>query len=139
MYKIVNCFTKDMGSAGGQIRLGYYDKLDAQGITAWLNNVRVSSIINNYDGGNPAPGIMFYLTTSSSWDDDRIIAARAGFAGATVNLPAKRRIMEDAIVTAGNTGRVYVYAELTDITITDDIEARFVLEGWGRFIAFNEG
>ena len=138
LYKLVNTFTKDMGSAGSQIVLGYVDKLDAQGITGYLNNLRVSSIINNYDGGNPAPGIMFYLSTGSSWNDDRVITGRAVPMGGTVSLPAKRRITEDSVIVSGNTGRVYLYAELTDITVSDNIEARFVVETWGRFVEFTE-
>lgn len=138
MYKLVNTFTQDMGSAGSQVSLGYIDKLDAQGISGYLNNVRVSSIINNYDGGNPAPGIMFYLTTGSTWNDDRVISARAVPMGGTVSLPAKRRITEDSVIVSGNTGRVYLWAELTDITVSDNIEARFVVETWGRFVEFTE-
>ena len=138
MYKIVNAATKDMGSAGAQTRLGVIGKVDAQGITAYLNNVQVSAIINNYDGGDTTPGIMFYLTTSVTWDDNRIIAAGAVGIGGKVSLSAKRRIKENAEDPQGNTGTVHLWAELTDITVTDDIELRYVAETWGSFILFTE-
>ena len=137
-YKIVNAFTEDMGSGGGQVRLGYLDKVDAQGITAWANNFVVSCIINNYDGGNPAPGIMLYATTGDPFSDDEIITARAVFSGGTVSLALKRGIKADAAKATSNDGRIFLYAELTDITITDDVEARFVVESWGNFIEFTE-
>ena len=137
-YKIVNALTKDMGSGGGQIRLGYLDKLDAQGITAWANNFVVSTMVNNYDGGNPALGIMVYATTGDPFSDDEIITARAVYSGGTVSLALKRPIRADAEKATANDGRIYLYAELTDITVTDDVEARFVIESWGNFIEFTE-
>ena len=137
-YKLVNSFTKDMGSGGGQIRLGYVDKLDAQGITGYLHNLQISAIINNYDGGDTTPGIMFFLTSDDSFDSDTIIDAAAVPIAGKVSLSAKRNIYQDADQVKGNTGRVHLYAELTDITITDNIEARFVVATWGNFVEFTE-
>ena len=138
LYKLVNVMTKDMGSAGGQILLGYVDKLDAQGVTGYLNNVVVSAIINNYDGGDTTPGIMVYATTGMTWDDDFVITAKAMAIGGTVSLSCRRSIKFDAAKTTGNIGTVYLWAELTDITIADDLECRFVFETWGRFVEFTE-
>ena len=138
MYKIVNCATKDMGSAGAQIRLGVIGKVDAQGITAYLNNVQVSAIINNYDGGDTTPGIMFYLTTDTTWDDDHIISAGATGIAGKLSLSAKRRIKENAADPKGNTGTVHLWAELTDITLSDNINMRYVVETWGSFVLFTE-
>ena len=137
-YKIVNVATKDMGSSGTQTRLGVIGKVDAQGITAWLNNVQVSAIINNYDGGDTTPGILFYLTTSTTWDDNRVIAAAAAPIAGKVSLSAKRRIKENNEDPQGNTGTVHLWAELTDITISDNIEMRYVAETWGNFVLFTE-
>ena len=137
-YKIVNVFLKDMESAGGQRRLGYVSKVDAQGITGYVNNLQVSAIINNYDGGDTTPGIMFYLTTDTTWSDDRIITASAAPIAGKVSLSAKRRIKENAADPNGNTGTVHLWAELTDITITDDIDMRCVVETWGNFVLFTE-
>ena len=137
-YKIVNAFTKNMGSGGGQVKLGYMDKVDAQGITAWANNFVVSCMVNNYDGGNPAPGVMVYATTGDSYSDDSIITARAFYSGGTVSLALKRGIVKDSTAEAANDGRIFLWAELTDITVSDDVEARFVVESWGNFIEFTE-
>ena len=137
-YKIVNSDTKAMGSAGGQIRLGVISKVDAQCISAYLNNVVVSAIINNYDGGDTTPGIMFYLTTATTWSDDYIISAKATPIGGTVSLSAKRYIKENEADLKGNIGTVHLWAELTDITISDNIDLRYVCETWGSFLLYTE-
>ena len=137
-YKIVNAATKDMGSAGAQVRLGKVSKVDAQGVTAYLNNIVVSGIINNYDGGDTTPGIMFYLTTDTTFSDDTIISAGATNTAGRVSLSAKRWIKENLVDVKGNRGTVHLWAELTDITISDNIELRYVAESWGRFILFEE-
>ena len=126
-----------MGSAGGQIQLGYINKLDAQGITGFLKNLQVSAIINNYDGGDTTPGIMFYLTTSASWADAKVITASATAMAGKVSLSANRRIEVNAEDATGNTGTVHLWAELTDITISDAIELRYVVETWGNFVQWN--
>jgi len=137
-FKVVNAASKNMGSGGAQIRLGKVQKVDAQGITGYLNNVQVSAIINNYDGGDATPGLMFYLTTSTSWDDNYIISAAATGIAGKVNLSAKRYIKENLVDELGNQGTVHLWAELTDITISDDINMRYVVETWGSFILFDE-
>ena len=137
-YKICNAFTKDMGSGGGQIHLGYVSKVDAQGITAWINNLQCSAIVNNYDGGDETPGIMFYLTTNNSWSDDYVITAAATAVGGKVSLSAKRTIVENTNDIQGNEGKVNLWAELTDITVSDNIDLRVVVETWGRFVLFTE-
>ena len=137
-YKIVNAATKSMGSAGAQVRLGYVSKVDAQGISGYLHNLQVSAIINNYDGGDTTPGIMFYLTTDVAFDDDEIITASAAPIAGKVSLSAKRWIKENAADPKGNLGTVHLWAELTDITISDDIEMRYVVETWGNFVLFTE-
>ena len=127
-----------MGDSGAATNLGYLDKLDAQGITAWANNFVVSGVINNYDGGNPAPGIMIYATTGTPFDDGEVITARAVYSGGTVSLALKRPIRADAEKATANDGRIYLWAELTDVNEGDDIYARFVIESWGNFIEFTE-
>ena len=127
-----------MGSAGDQIHLGYIDKLDAQGITGYLHNLQVSAMINNYDGGDPAPGILFYLTSDDVWSDDTIIDAKAAYSAGNVSLRARRWIKQDADQSKGNTGRVHLWAELTDITVSDDVEMRVIVATWGNFVQFTE-
>lgn len=137
-YKLVNVFSVNVGAAGGQNLLASFSKLDAQGITGHLKNVQISTIVNNYDGGDETPGIMFYLTSSASWSDAKVITAVACPIAGKVSLSANRYIKENAEVANGNTGQVYLWVELTDITISDNIEIRYVCETWGNFIQFNE-
>ena len=138
LYKIVNAASKGMGSAGVQQRLGVISKVDAQGVSGYLNNVQVSAIINNYDGGDTTPGIMFYLTTATTWSDDYIISAGATNTAGKVSLSAKRYIKQNEEDNKSNIGTVHLWAELTDITVTDDISMRYVAETWGNFVLFTE-
>ena len=138
MYKQVNTFTKNMGSSGDQVLLGYIQKIDNVGVSGYCNNLTITAIVNNYDGGDETPGIICYGSTGASWTDNNVFVARGINTGGTVSLPIKRRIVLDAAETNSDEGRVYVYAELTDITVTDDISMRFVIETWGRFIEFTE-
>ena len=127
-----------MGSAGAQVRLGYVQKLDAQGITGFLKNIQVSAIINNYDGGDTTPGIMFYLTTGSSWNDNYILTASAAPVAGKVSLSGNRCIIENSVINGGQGGTLHLWAELTDITATDNIEMRYVAETWGNFVSYTE-
>ena len=137
-YKIVNVHTKNLGSTGDQVLIGTIDKLDAQGVSAYLNNVRFSAVLNNSQGDEALGGYMVYLTTSSDWSDDYVITARAGSFGSTVNLSAKRTIEQNATNKFGNLGPIYLWMEITDITLTSDVDMRYVAETWGRFIQFDE-
>ena len=137
-YKLVDAFSVNVGSSGGQVLLASFSKLDAQGITGFLKNVQVSTIVNNYDGGDETPGFMFYLTTSEVWSDAKIITATACPIAGKVSLSANRYIKTNSEVADGNTGKVFLWVELTDITAVDNIEIRYVCETWGNFIQFSE-
>ena len=126
--------TKDMGAGGAQVLVGKISKLDAQGMTAWFNNILVSVMANEAE--QDTIGFMVYATTDNTWDDDNIISARAGAVGKTVNLPVKRRISKDGEAVTGNDGVVYIWLEFSDTVFSED--ARIVFETWGRFIEFDE-
>ena len=128
-----------MGSSGGQVRVGVVDKIDAQGMNGYLNNIRLSVLLNDPESihSHGAGGFIAYLTTSSGWSDDYVISAAAGNFADTVNLTAKRSISENANVTQGNSGQIHLWIELTDISLTSD-EIRYVAETWGNFIAYDE-
>ena len=130
-YKLVNTWTKSFGSAGDQILLGNVSKLDAQGISAWLNNVVVTAQLNEGDGD--AGGMTFYLTTDNTWNDDYIITGRAmpGYGG-TVSLTAKRPIRGDVDEPKRNDGIVYVWGEITDLSYISNADVRVIIETWGR-------
>ena len=123
-----------MGSAGDQILLGYWISLDPQVRRGYLNNVRVSGVLNDGDGDNG--GVAYYVTTNSSWADHDIISARAfpGYGG-TVNLPVRRTVSGET-VDDDTGGVLYLWGEVTDLTYTTDVELRTIVETWGNFIKF---
>jgi len=136
MYKDVKTLTKNIGSAGSQVKVGEIAKIDNVGATGYVNNLTISAIVNDYTSSE-TPGLIFYVGTSSSWSDDDVVVARAvsGTSSGTVNLPIKRRIAQNSEGDPGsNDGRLYVWAECTDVAITDDTEIRFVGELWGKFV-----
>ena len=137
MYKQVKTLTKNIGSAGAQVKVATIGKLDNVGMTGYANNVIISSIVNDYSSSE-IPGLIFYASTSDSWSDDNVISARAvtGSASGTVNLPLKRRVSADTQQAENNDGRIYIYAECTDVAVLDDTDIRLSMELWGRFIEF---
>ena len=131
-YKRVNVGTKSFGGSGGQILLASFSKSDAQSSqVTWLNNVNVSAILN--DGDLDQGGMLFYLTTSSTWNDTEVISANAmsGFGG-KVSLSAKRRIRINSAKDDGSFGMVYLWGEVTDISLTAAVMVRLVIEQWGK-------
>ena len=117
--------------------MGTVSKLDAQGISAFLKNVVVTTQLQEGDGD--AGGITLYLTTGDNWDDNYIITARAipGYGG-TVSLTAMRSIEADAERLTSNEGQIYLWGEITDLSYTSDVELRCVVETWGYFVEFDE-
>ena len=138
LYKIVNVATKNMGSSGSQVLLGQIDKLDAQGVNGYLNNVRVSVLIDEAE--QDTIGFLAYLTTDDAWNDDYVISAGAGGVGKTISLSGKRTIRTNAdsigITPLSNDGPVYLWLEISDTVGVENI--RYVAETWGRFIEYTE-
>ena len=133
-YKLVNAQTQSQGFTGGQIRFGVVDKLDAQGMTGWFNNIMVSVLADEAESDNI--GFLVYATTGSPWNDDYIIACRGGAIGGTVNLPVRRVIRDESTDTSRNDGAVHLWLEFSDTVATES--ARIITETWGRFIEFTE-
>ena len=144
-YKQTLSMTKNMGSAGAQRHIGKVEKLDPALAAGYLNNVVVTGQINDLgplvpgDAPPSSPGFTVYLSTAASgaWDDDAILTARAfGPIAGSASLSAARWIKtDDSSDQSSSVGPIHVWAEITDVTITTDIEARFTLEFWGRFIS----
>ena len=137
LYKTVNVATKSVGTSGAQVHIGTIDKLDAQGVNGYLNNIRFSAMLNDSAGGFSG-GFIAYLTTDDTWDDDTIITARAGNFADTVNLVAKRSIQQNNDQVRGNQGLIHLWLEVTDIATVFPTEVRYIAETWGSFIAYTE-
>ena len=144
-YKVTNAMTKNVGSTGDQIHVGKISKIQAQGITAWANNCLVSIMSSEIqraaddDYVDYQPAYMVYATTSSTWSDDNIICARAGFAGDTINIPLKRPIRQDVEDTDSNDGVIHLWVEASDVALVlEYLKVRLVFETWGRYIEFTE-
>jgi len=90
--RLTNVATRDMGSAGTQIRIGKIESLDVQSMAGYLHNVRLSVNLNDSTGTGNLGGWIAYLSTNTSWSDDDVITARANKFGGTVNLSCKRSI-----------------------------------------------
>jgi len=137
-YKQIHVETKDVGSAGGQILLGYFDPLDVEGgnVSAWLNNVNLSVLLNNSPEGEIG-GFLAYLTTGGTWNESDIITARAGNFADTVHLTAKRVIRAAGYQADRNDARIALWIEITDITLGVNVDLRIVVETWGRFIKYH--
>ena len=133
IYKQVKTQTKDMGGSGTQILLGTISPIDVQAGPGWLKNVVISVLQNDGDGDNG--GFMFYLSTSNSWNDDYVIAARAtpGGLSGNVSLSARRYIRDSVADVSRNDAELYVWGEVTDLGTVSNT-ARIVIEAWGRFI-----
>ena len=126
-----------MDDAGGQILLGSWRALDAGSMTGYLHNVNIASILNGGTEADPDQGgIIFYLSTNSTWADSDVFSATAySFGGGKASLAAKRSVSGETFDDAVG-GRVYLYGEVTDVTSTQNVSLRLVIETWGRFITF---
>jgi len=136
--RLTNVATRDMGSAGTQIRIGKIESLDVQSMAGYLHNVRLSVNLNDSTGTGNLGGWIAYLSTNTSWSDDDVITARANKFGGTVNLSCKRSIKSEDAEPNRVDGPVYLWLELTDITIVTDVSVRYVAETWGNFIKYTE-
>ena len=136
-YAITTTETTNLGSSGGQVKLGYFKSIDPDNVTAYLHNVNVSALINEGDGDNG--GLIFYLSTASTWADGNVICAKAinGFAG-NCSLRARRRIDDDSTLPGATFGVVYLWAECTDISFVGDVDVRIVHEAWGNAHTFTD-
>ena len=137
LYKQIKVKTDNLGSTGAQVLIGTVTKLDPQASNnGYLNNIRLSTLLNDHPGGYEG-GFMAYLTTDNTWDDSNIISARAGNFADTVNIPAKRTLRQGTDNVQGNMGDVHLWMEITDNTVSADIDMRVVVETWGNFIKFD--
>ena len=134
MYKQVVTTTTDMGDSGGQILLGNLAPITGRNQLgkAYCNNITATYILNA-DGAvaSDQGGLVFYLSSSSGWSDSDVITARASpYGGGTVTLPVKRWMSGEETDDAPG-GKLYLWAEVTDTSLTVNTSVRITLEVWG--------
>ena len=118
-----------MGDAGDQILLGYIQKIDAQGATSYVHNVIISGAPQDTEASDMA--FTAYLSTSATWAETNVITARStGAGGGTVSLQASRTIQENAEITAGNEGLIYIWGETSNSVLDEDF--RIIVEVWSN-------
>ena len=106
-------------------------------MSGYFHNVVISSILNDVgqQTNNDSGGLMFYLSTSGSWSEDYVITARAlPQFGGTLSLKGGRYIKDTHADISRNDGPLYVWAEMTETTVGEDVELRISMEAWGRGI-----
>jgi len=139
-YKITNVNTKNMGSAGSQVRIRDIDKVDNQSTqNGYLHAVKVTSIFDT-EQGSPGAGIILYATTDNVWSDDYVITSSGlGNGGGTTWLNIRRTIKTgaDTPLQGQSGGPVYIWAEITDPGAVSE-SLRFVTEVYGRNIEVTE-
>ena len=129
--------TVDMGDEGAQVLIGKIVKVDVQGMSGYLHNIKLSVIMNQNHTGL---SYMSYLTTDNAWSDDHVITACAGNFGAPCNLAAHRSIKTGGDTDTeilGEFGPVYLWLEISDPGVSAE-EIRYVAETWGSFIKYQE-
>ena len=119
------------------MQLGYFDLIDVEGgnISAYLNNVNISILLND-SPESEVGGFIAYLTTGGTWNDSDVITARAGNFADSVSLSGKRVIRASGYQADRNDARIALWVEITDITPTSSVSLRIVTETWGRFLKY---
>ena len=133
-YKQVTTATKDLGSAGSQILLGSLAPITNRNQLgrAYAHNIMMTYILQgDAAAGADQGGVVFYLSSNSSWADSDVICARsAAYGGGTLNIPVRAWVSGEVTDDAPG-GKIYLYAEATDMTVVTDVEIRYTAEIWG--------
>ena len=129
-YKVTERHTENVGSAGTVNSFGYISSIDPTNVNAWVNNAIISMITNN-STGDETGGIMVYATSSVTFSNTDIIAAKAvPLGGGTFSLRLKRMLRSS--LDGLTTDRIYLHVEVTDVTLTGDVLLPTVIEVWGH-------
>ena len=134
MYKQVVSATKDIGSSGDQVLIGSLSPLTARNQLgrAYVKNIVMTYILQGSSAADQDQGgVCFYVTSNNTFADSDVVTARArAFGGGTLNIPINRWVSGEVTDDAPG-GKLYLWAESTDVTLTTDIEIRYTAETWG--------
>ena len=138
-YKVIETATKDLGDAGDQILLGTIQPITSgnQAFSGWFKNVVCTYVLQDEDATESSVGgVVFYLSSNTTWNDDDVITARAmPFGGGSVSLSANRKVSGELFDDMVG-GKVALWAEATDVSAVNNLSIRYTVECWGRFIQY---
>ena len=133
-YKQVITATKDLGAAGGQILIGSLAPITNRNQLgrAYCHNIVMTYILQGDAAADPDQGgVVFYLSSNSVWADTDVVSARAAsFGGGTINIPVRAWVSGEVTDDAPG-GKLYLYAEATDVTLAANVDIRYTAEVWG--------
>ena len=138
-YKVIETATKNLGDSGDQILLGTIQPITSgnQAFSGWFKNVVVTYVIQDESASESSVGgVVFYLSSNTTWADDDVITARAvPFGGGSVSLSANRKVSGELFDDMVG-GKVALWCEATDVSAINDLSIRYTAECWGRFIQY---
>ena len=134
MYKQVVNAEKDLGDSGAQVLIGSLHPVYNRNQLgrAYCSNIMQTWILQT-DGPveDDVGGVVFYLTSSSTFAAEDVITARASpFGGGTINLPVKAWVSGEETDDAPG-GKLFIYAECTDTSAILNTKIRLTSEVWG--------
>ena len=133
-YKQIVTATKDLDDAGGQILIGSLAPITNRNQLgrAYCHNIVMTYILQGGTEADPDQGgVVFYVSSNSTWSDGDVVCARArSFGGGTLNIPIRAWVSGEVTDDAPG-GKLYIYAEATDVTATQNVFIRYTAEVWG--------
>ena len=133
-YKQVVTDTKSLGSSGGQILIGTLAPIANRNQLgrAFCKNITMTYMLQGDAAAGADQGaVTFYIGSNSAWADSDVITARsAAYGGGTLNIPVNAWVSGEVTDDAPG-GKLYVWAECTDMTVVTNVDIRYTAEIWG--------
>ncbi len=145
-YRSVLNIDDNMGAVGSYRLLASVAPLDSQqSVAGYLHNLKVSAWNYNLTAGPAQPSFIIVATSDDTAPTGAsintiITAAATGSGGGTINLSLKRAIRDADEDPSRSDGPVYLWAACSgnEVSPSDDYNAIFVTEAWGRFIELTD-
>jgi len=133
-YKQVKSDTKDLGSAGAVTKLGELTPISARNQLgrAYCKNIMMTYILQGDAAADEDQGgVCFYITSGETFTNDDVITARArSFGGGSMSIPVHAWVSGEIEDDAPG-GKLFLWAEATDVTLTTNVSIRYTAEVWG--------
>ena len=144
MFKTLNnVHLEDLSVAGNWNSFARIEKQQNQMISAFVDKVRVSYLLDTEISDAADCGVMIVASVSDTLDnatpsnnDEFIIAASAGrLIGGVITLDLKRSIKSNAENLNRGDGEIYLFARCTDQSSTTAVKLWLNLETHGRWLS----